>query len=434
MRGEWNRLQALFLRECPYAYYVHCFAHKLQLALVAASREAKSVHQFFENLNFIINIVVGSSKRNDELQSVQVAEIESMIASNEIETRRGANQIGTLQRPVDTRWSSHFNFVCSLIRMFHATCSVLDIISKEGTNYSQRSDAEATYMVLTSFEFVLILHLMKEIMGFTNCLCQALQQNYQDILNAMKLVSTTKSLLQNLKNEKWEHFLDTVKSFCEKKNEIDVPDMNARYTRARDRSCRQNEESFMTMEHHFRIDVFIAAIDFQLQELDNRFSEHAVELLRLSATLSPQDAYKSFKIDDICSLVEKFYRQDFIEQEKIILRFQLDHYKLDVPKHSDFQNMPTLSELCRGLTISGKSKIYNLIDRLIRLVLTLLVSTATTERAFSAMKLVKTRLRSRMEDEFLADNLVVYIEKEIVKDFTTEMTMDEFYSIKDRRC
>ncbi|XP_062167014.1 uncharacterized protein LOC133873313 [Alnus glutinosa] len=354
----------------------------LKIQNIRASREAKYVHQFFENLNFIINIVVSSSKCNDELQSAQVAEIE-----------------------------------------------IFDTISKEGTNYSQRGDAEAAYMVLTSFEFVLILHLMKEIMGFTHCLCQALQQNSQDILNAMKLVSTTKSLLQNLRNEKWEHFLDTVKSFCEK-NEIDVPDMNGRYTGARGKSCRQNEESFMTMEHHFRIDVFIAAIDFQLQELDNRFSEHAVELLRLSAPLSPQDAYKSFKIDDICSLVEKFYPQDFTEQEKIILRFQLDHYKLDVP---NFQNMSTLSKLCRGLAISGKSKIYNLIDRLIRLVLTLPVSTATTERAFSAMKLVKTRLRSRMEDEFLANNLVVYIEKEIAKDFTTEMIMDEFYSMKDRR-
>jgi hypothetical protein len=102
MRGEWNGLQALFLRECPYAYYVHYFAHKLQLALVAASREAKSVHQFIVNLNFIINIVVGSSKRNDELQSAQVAEIEGMFASNEIETGRRANQIGSLQQPVNT--------------------------------------------------------------------------------------------------------------------------------------------------------------------------------------------------------------------------------------------------------------------------------------------------------------------------------------------
>jgi hypothetical protein len=42
-------------------------------------------------------------------------------------------------------------------------------------------------------------------------------------------------------------------------------------------------------------------------------------------------------------------------------------------------------------------------DRLIRLVLTLPVSTAASERAFSAMKLVKTRLRNKMGDEFLRD-------------------------------
>ena len=74
-----------------------------------------------------------------------------------------------------------------------------------------------------------------------------------------------------------------------------------------------------------------------------------------------------------------------------------------------------------------------MVDRLIRLVLTLIVSTATIERAFSAMKHVKTRFRNRMEDELLADNLVVYIEREIAKNFTVEMIMDEFYSMKDRR-
>jgi hypothetical protein len=47
--------------------------------------------------------------------------------------------------------------------------------------------------------------------------------------------------------------------------------------------------------------------------------------------------------------------------------------------------------------------------------------------------LVKTRLRSKIKNEFLANHLLVYIEKEISKDFTTEMIIDEFYSIKDRR-
>ena len=38
-----------------------------------------------------------------------------------------------------------------------------------------------------------------------------------------------------------------------------------------------------------------------------------------------------------------------------------------------------------------------------------------------------------MEDELLADNMIVYIEKEIAGNFTVEMIMDEFYSMKNRR-
>jgi hypothetical protein len=29
MRGGWNRLQALVSNDCPYVYYIHCFAHRL---------------------------------------------------------------------------------------------------------------------------------------------------------------------------------------------------------------------------------------------------------------------------------------------------------------------------------------------------------------------------------------------------------------------
>jgi len=115
MRGEWNRLQALVLQECPYAYYVHCLAHQLQLALVAAAKEAVDVHNFFQNLNFIINTVSSSCKRNDDLQSAFATEIANLVASDEIETGRGAKQMGTIQRSADTRWSCHFKSMCSLL-------------------------------------------------------------------------------------------------------------------------------------------------------------------------------------------------------------------------------------------------------------------------------------------------------------------------------
>ncbi|CAN0847414.1 Zinc finger MYM-type protein 1 [Linum grandiflorum] len=38
MSGQFNGLKALFLKDCPYAYFVHCFAHILQLALMTAAK------------------------------------------------------------------------------------------------------------------------------------------------------------------------------------------------------------------------------------------------------------------------------------------------------------------------------------------------------------------------------------------------------------
>ena len=54
--------------------------------------------------------------------------------------------------------------------MFDATCKVINTISEKWANY-KRDDAEGAYQVLTSFEFVLIIHMMKEIMRITNILC-----------------------------------------------------------------------------------------------------------------------------------------------------------------------------------------------------------------------------------------------------------------------
>ena len=89
----------------------------------------------------------------------------------------------------------------------------------------------------------------------------------------------------------------------------------------------------------------------------------------------------------------------------------MQHYKLDVPNHPKLKNMLSLANLCQRLVETEKSIIYPLIDRLIRFILILSISTLTTERPFSAMKIVKTRLRNQMNDDFLANYLIVYIEK-----------------------
>ena len=94
------------------------------------------------------------------------------------------------------------------------------------------------------------------------------------------------------------------------------------------------------------------------------------------------------------------------------LECQLPHFQLDVCNYPELKGLSSLADLTSGLVKLGKNSSYPMVDKL-RLLLTLPVSTATTERAFSAMKFVKTRLRRKMGDAYLRDYLVVYIEREL---------------------
>ena len=108
-----------------------------------------------------------------------------------------------------------------------------------------------------------------------------------------------------------------------------------------------------------------------------------MELLTLSSALDPREAYESFQVSDICSLVDNFYPIDFIDDEKNDLKKELDLYKYDVVQHLGFKNLKNISELCQWMMRTGKSEYYSLIYRVVKLVLTFPVSTATTKRAFN---------------------------------------------------
>ena len=181
---------------------------------------------------------------------------------------------------------SHFKSVSSLINMFSATCEFLINIVEDGVTYPLRGDADATYEAITSFEFVFILHLMKNIMTITDLLSQALQCQSHDIFNVMRLVSSTKVLLQKMRDDEWQNLLGNVISFCKARN-IDIPDMNTLYIA---RQCRaRNQQNNFTIEQHYWGNIFYAAIDSQLQELNIRFNDSSIELLMLSSVLDHRE-------------------------------------------------------------------------------------------------------------------------------------------------
>ncbi|PUZ75695.1 hypothetical protein GQ55_1G222600 [Panicum hallii var. hallii] len=195
-------------------------------------------------------------------------------------------------------------------------------------------------IVFKSFEFDFLLHLMNEKFGYTNNLCNALQKREEDA--------------------GWEEFLKKVTFFCEK-HKVKVVHMNGKYV-----PMQRSKQFFRgaVNYHRFHAGIFLGIIDRQVQELNNRFDELA-----------------------------GFYPHDFGVEEMNQLSFQLNHYINDVRNDEDFTNLRSLAELSIMLVKTIKVSRYDLVYKLLKLVLVL--ATAGVERIFSIMNLIKKKLAKK---------------------------------------
>ena len=91
------------MKENSFAYYIHCFAHQLQLALVVVAKNHVQIALLFNIVASLLNVVGASCKRKDILRERQFEKIVEACKNGEISSGRGLHQETSLQRPGDTR-------------------------------------------------------------------------------------------------------------------------------------------------------------------------------------------------------------------------------------------------------------------------------------------------------------------------------------------
>jgi len=354
--------------------------------------------------------------------------LKAKLEDREINTGRGLNQETVLQRPGDTRWGSHFKTLLSMKALYSSVIDVLRIVAVDASDIPQRNEAENMEDEMVSFEFIFFLHLMIKILGYTNALSQALQKRDQDIANAMRLVEMSKKMLQDLRDNGWDPLLAEVNSFCEQENIMIVDMEEVKLSQGRP---RRNEETHSN-DYYYRVEIYYSVIDMQLQDLNTRFSDANTELLTCVAALHPSDNFSSFN-KTLLVRMANLYPQDFSEVEVLELGVQLDMYIFDVSTDENFLGLTGMAELGPKMVMSKKADSYPLVYRLLKLAMILPVATATVERVFSAMKLLKTVLRNRMSDQLMNDCMVTYIERGIFRTITEETIMERFQNMRKRR-
>ncbi|XP_074342835.1 uncharacterized protein LOC141680533 [Apium graveolens] len=371
IRGQgYDGLKSLILKDNPCAFYVHCFAHQLQLALVGTVKKHQKISIFFTQLNTITSVVVGACKRQHLLRDKQTSEVVEGICSGQISTRKGLNQESTLKRAGDTRWGSYYTTLLSLIRLFNPAINVFEHIVEHTDDHDLR---------------VMDCHVLYK-------------KKDQDIVNAINLFNVTKNMLKSMRKDGCESFLQEVTLFCESHNVV-VVDMSSSFI---DRRRVLRKSGVLTNLHHYRNDMFTDILEIQVQELNDRFDEIGSELLLGMSCLDPQNSFYAFDKERLVNFV-KLYPSEFSPVHIMELEWALPTYFQDVTHDERFVDLDGISEL------------------------------AGVERAFSAMNIVMTRLLNRIGDEWLNDLLVAYIERDIFLCVKTEDVLQRFQNMKSRR-
>jgi hypothetical protein len=151
------------------------------------------------------------------------------------------------------------------------------------------------------------------------------------------------------------------------------------------------------------------------------------------AFLNPELLIRS---DDVVSQLVSLagmYPSDFSSYDENLLPQQIRNFVMDLRPHPVLRLSQSLPALAAKMTELKKSIVYPLVYHLIVLALILPVSTASTERSFSALKYVKNDLRNRMGDEYLSIALILYVDNEYTNKLSVDKIIDKFSSMATRR-
>lgn len=405
MKGYDNGLKKLIMDESPSAYYVHCFARQLQLTLVAVAKENTHGGWLFYHVEYLLNVLRICREKIRMLTVPQAKYIIEALVLDKVETEECSNQQISLGSPSDTRCGSCYRTVMHIISLYPSIGQILTIIGEEHDGI----EAARCQTMMTSFEsfrFVFMAHLLQTILEYTDDLCTALQKRDQDIVHAIDLVYVTKEWFQLLREDDgWEGFLQKVTSFCVK-HEIEVVDMDVLYE-----PIGRSSRLYRTAKnlHYYHVDMFLDVIDRQLQELDHMFDEVNTELLLCVASFNPADSFAAYDEDRLVKLAH-FYPKDFSKAELLHLPYQLTTFVADMRSNKRFREVKNLVEVSVKLVETKKDQVYQLVYKLLKLVLLLPVATATVERNMSSVKYVEYKASNKMSGQCMNDCLVTFLE------------------------
>jgi len=171
-------------------------------------------------------------------------------------------------------------------------------------------------------------------------------------------------------------------------------------------------------ESSFRIDIFLPILDCLLLELKRRFNSETSIIVLGVQSLKPGS--KGFLDMTAIQSVGKLFHcnSEFLKYAVHQLKRLLQHMNLSLSSMRELE-----------VFVHPYHEAFPEIHKLLRIFMTVPVTTAQAERIFSKLHVVKTYLRSRMSSQRLRNLAILLIEQHRSNCLNMDLLVDEFAAV-----
>ncbi|KAL4147850.1 hypothetical protein QTP88_002188 [Uroleucon formosanum] len=381
MRGQFEGLRSHVQKVNSSALYVWCHAHRLNLVL------SRVVGCCKDAMNVFGNLVECYERHYKQLYPKQ--------------------QMCQLKRAATTRMSFSVALV-TVLDTFEAVVVALDEIqSKEGPDDKKIGHlAGCLSDYLLSERFLLIAHCFKKIFSILAPVNQILQKSDLDLLAAVNCIEETRESIRKLCCDtvfmdivKEKEYFESSSSFCFTK----LKKFHIRRKKLMPGETSQDDSSQDPL-HNIKVNSFFYCLDIIDQSFETYFSKESLEVYK-DLSLFSRKRLKDFNntiyfnFESTSNLPKTFHENhlESIDSQDDCDSEDLENIEDENSKEKN--NLSNITTVYDVFVAGGLIEVFPTLNNALHIALTLPVSSASTERKFSKLKIVKNRLRTTMTQE-----------------------------------
>lgn len=411
--GTQKQLSELVGRNIP---YIPCQAHRLNTFIEHSCNASVVIGDLFSVLESLYVFFSSSTKRYSHLMT-ELSAMENSLK---------------LQNLSKTRWTARAESIKAVWASFECVINVLSEISiSQKFDGKTKLGAHGLSKKLLTFDFIVALMFMKNIMYKLKNLTEKLEAEELNIIDATILIDSAIQSLEsiNCDSDGTDQLIGSAIAFAKTFDVDAVADFN-RHHRKRMPSKRLDSHCSTQADftlHSFYRKEFKMILNMLITLSRDNLGACINTVKPLFNILYPPMKREACTVEHVESAIRLFPPDGDIACVTDVLAAQAE---LEILSDQCKNTVSLTGVMEKSETLKGIIPVAN---RICRLAFTAPVTVASNERVFSKLKFVKTYLRSTMTDSRLDSLLILFSEKDIVDKIDVNKLISRWALLKQRR-